>query len=63
MNVRDTTFLPDVQSSNDVRNVATPVLAHRLILVPELEGDPRARGGIVEEALAKVGYRRAVRPV
>src|SRR5688500_16962544 len=48
---------------DDVRTVAPQVLAHRLILVPELEGDPRARTALVEEALAKVGYRRAMRPV
>ncbi|MCC6213889.1 MAG: AAA family ATPase [Polyangiaceae bacterium] len=47
---------------DDVRGVAVSVLAHRLVLVPELEGDPKARGGIVDEALAKVGYRRAARP-
>ncbi|MBK7586432.1 MAG: AAA family ATPase [Myxococcales bacterium] len=48
---------------DDVRQVAVSVLSHRLILVPELEGDSRARATIVEEALAKVGHRRAVRPV
>ena len=48
---------------DDVRAVAVSVLAHRLILVPELEGDTRARASIIEEALAKVGHRRAVRPV
>jgi MoxR-like ATPase len=48
---------------DDVRDVASAVLAHRLILVPELEGDAKARTGVVDEALAKVGYRRAVRPV
>jgi len=48
---------------DDVRVVASPVLAHRLILTPELEGDSRARGSLVEEALTKVSYRRAVRPV
>jgi MoxR-like ATPase len=48
---------------DDVRSVATPVLAHRLILVPELEGDARARSAVVDEALHKVGYRRGVRPV
>jgi MoxR-like ATPase len=42
---------------DDMRQVATPVLAHRLILVPELEGDSRARSAIVEEAVAKVSYR------
>ena len=48
---------------DDLRVVASPVLAHRLILTPELEGDSRARSALVEEALAKVSYRRAVRPV
>jgi MoxR-like ATPase len=48
---------------DDVRRIATPVLAHRLVLAPESEGDRRAPVGIVEEALHKVGYRRAVRPV
>jgi MoxR-like ATPase len=48
---------------DDVRHIAPPVLAHRLILVPELEGDSRARSALVEEAIHKVGYRRAVRPV
>ena len=48
---------------DDVRRVAGPVLGHRLILVPELEGDRRAPLGLIEEALNKVGYRRAVRPV
>jgi MoxR-like ATPase len=48
---------------DDIRAVAAPVLAHRLVLIPELEGEAGARSAIVEEALAKVGYRRAVRPV
>jgi len=48
---------------DDVRQMAPKVLAHRLILVPELEGDNNARIGVVDEALRKVGYRRAVRPV
>jgi MoxR-like ATPase len=48
---------------DDVRFVAAPVLAHRLIMIPELEGDARARQVLVDEALAKVSYRRAVRPV
>jgi MoxR-like ATPase len=48
---------------DDVRTVAEAVVAHRLVLVPELEGDLGARTSIVDEALAKVGYRRAVRPV
>ena len=46
---------------DDLRFLAGPVLAHRLILVPELEGDPKARNAIVDEAAAKVSYRRAPR--
>jgi MoxR-like ATPase len=46
---------------DDLRFLAGPVLAHRLILVPELEGDPKARAAIVEEAAAKVSYRRPAR--
>jgi MoxR-like ATPase len=46
---------------DDLRFLAIPLLAHRLILVPELEGDPKARSSIVEEATAKVSYRRAPR--
>jgi MoxR-like ATPase len=47
---------------DDVRGVAPSVLAHRLVLAPESEGDPRARDSVVDEALARVPYRRAVRP-
>lgn len=50
-------------SPDDVRDAAESVLAHRLVMVPELEGDHRARAAVVQEALGKVGYRRAVRPV
>jgi MoxR-like ATPase len=46
----------------DVRAVATSVLAHRLVLSAELEGDSRAREQIIEESLSKVGYRRGARP-
>jgi len=46
----------------DVRAVASAVLAHRLVLTAELEGDARAREQIVEEGLSKVGYRRGARP-
>jgi MoxR-like ATPase len=46
---------------DDLRFLAGPVLAHRLILVPELESEPKARHAIVEEAAAKVGYRRPAR--
>jgi MoxR-like ATPase len=47
---------------DDVRAVAPAVLEHRLILVPELEGDADARSRIVADAIAKVPYRKAVRP-
>ena len=43
---------------DDVREVAAPALAHRLVLVPELEGDPKARTGVIEEGLNRVPYRR-----
>jgi MoxR-like ATPase len=46
---------------DDMRMVAPHVLAHRLILVPELEGDARARTSLVDEAISKVSYRRAAR--
>jgi len=46
---------------DDLRFLAGPVLAHRLILVPELEGDPKARQAVIDEACAKVSYRRAPR--
>jgi MoxR-like ATPase len=48
---------------DDLRAVAPSVLAHRLILTADAEGDPKARERIVDEALAKVGYRRGVRAV
>jgi MoxR-like ATPase len=48
---------------DDVRGVASAVLSHRLVLVPEAEGDHRARDAIVDEAVQRVAYRRAVRPV
>ncbi|MBS2012118.1 MAG: MoxR family ATPase [Deltaproteobacteria bacterium] len=47
----------------DIRAVATAVLAHRLVLVADVEGDARVREQIVEEALTKVGYRRGFRAV
>jgi MoxR-like ATPase len=46
---------------DDLRFLAGPVLSHRLILVPELESDPKARNAIVDEACAKVSYRRPPR--
>jgi MoxR-like ATPase len=47
---------------DDVRMSAEAVLAHRLILNPELEGDDSAQSALVEEALSRVGYRKVVRP-
>ena len=47
----------------DVRAVAQAVLAHRLILVADVEADARAREQIIDETLAKVGYRRGFRAV
>jgi MoxR-like ATPase len=50
-------------SPDDVRAMAANVLAHRLVLVADAEQDAKARSAVVEEALAKVGYRRGVRAV
>lgn len=47
---------------DDIRAVAPSVLEHRLILVPELEADTEARARLVADAIAKVPYRKAVRP-
>jgi MoxR-like ATPase len=47
----------------DIRAVAASVLAHRLVLVQEIEADTRTREQIIEEALQKVGYRRGFRAV
>jgi MoxR-like ATPase len=47
----------------DVRAVASSVLAHRLVLVADVEAESRAREAIVEEAVQKVGYRRGFRAV
>ena len=47
---------------DDIRTVAPSVIEHRLILMPEAESDPSARAQIVNEAIVKVPYRKAVRP-
>ncbi|MBL8742086.1 MAG: AAA family ATPase [Myxococcales bacterium] len=47
---------------DDVRGVAHSVLSHRIVLTPEMEGDPKARDGLIDEALQRIGYRRAARP-
>jgi MoxR-like ATPase len=46
---------------DDLQALAQPVFSHRMIMVPEVEGDPKARDAVVTEALSKIGYRRAVR--
>jgi MoxR-like ATPase len=46
---------------DDLRALAHAVLAHRLVLTADVEQDAKARTAIVDEALAKVGYRRQVR--
>lgn len=48
---------------DDIQALLPSVFGHRLILVPESEGDQRARDAVVADTLAKVGYRRAVRAV
>ncbi len=48
---------------DDVRSVSRAVLAHRLILVPELENDSGARMAVVEDALARVSYQKSTRAV
>ncbi|WP_437555128.1 MoxR family ATPase [Sorangium sp. So ce367] len=47
---------------DDVRGMAQATLAHRLVLVPEADVDPKARDTIIDEAVQRVGYRRAARP-
>jgi len=46
---------------DDIRATAPHVLGHRLVLTADAEPDPRARDHVVEEALAKVAYRRNAR--
>ena len=47
---------------DDLRGVAASVLSHRLVLVPEAEGDVKARDAVIDDAIQRVPYRRAVRP-
>jgi MoxR-like ATPase len=47
--------LPD-----DVKRLAVPVLAHRIVLTPEAQLEGASGASIVEEALHKVGYRRGI---
>jgi MoxR-like ATPase len=48
---------------DDMRAVAPAVIAHRIVLTADTEPDAKAREQVVEEALAKVSYRRGVRAV
>ena len=48
---------------DDMQALAGPVFAHRILLTPESEGDQKAREAVVSDALARIGYRRAVRAV
>ena len=47
---------------DDIRSVAQAVLSHRLILVPDLEGDETARRRVIEDALDRVPYSPVVAP-
>lgn len=49
----------DFVTPDDVRSVALSVLAHRLILVPDLDGDEMTRRRVVEDALDRVPYSPA----
>ncbi|HEV8245304.1 MAG TPA: MoxR family ATPase [Polyangiaceae bacterium] len=46
---------------DDVHTIAPFVLAHRLIMVPDVEADARARQAVIDEALTRVSYRRPAR--
>ena len=48
---------------DDIRTVASYVLAHRLVVSSELEEENGLRAGVVGAALRDVRYRRSVRPV
>jgi len=48
---------------DDIRMLASPVLAHRLVLFDEATEDVRAREVVVATAVERVSYRKAVRPV
>ncbi len=49
-------------SPDDIKGLARPVLAHRLVLFDEAEGDGDAREAVVDTAVERVSYRKAVRP-
>jgi MoxR-like ATPase len=45
---------------DDIKAVAPAVLAHRMVLAPELEGNSAARRAIIDEALTRVSHRHPV---
>jgi MoxR-like ATPase len=45
--------LPD-----DVKRLAKPVLAHRIILTPEAQMEGALGEAVIQEALDKVGHRK-----
>jgi MoxR-like ATPase len=47
---------------DDIRGVASSVLSHRLVLGPAAGGDAKARDAVIDDAVQRVPYRRAVRP-
>lgn len=50
----------DFVTPDDVRAVAETVLAHRLILTSDLEGDEASRKRVLEDALDRVPYSAAI---
>lgn len=45
---------------DDIRAAAKAVLAHRLLLPPEFEGDVAARQAVIHEALQRVSFQRSI---
>ena len=52
----------DFATPDDVRRFAVPTLAHRLVLSEEVEGDSGARVAVIQDALKRISYRKAIRP-
>ncbi|MEZ4442521.1 MAG: MoxR family ATPase [Polyangiaceae bacterium] len=48
---------------DDIRAFAVPVLAHRLVLSDEVDGSIAMRAEVINSALNRVSYRKAIRPV
>jgi MoxR-like ATPase len=46
---------------DDLQFVAIPVLSHRLVMVPDLEGDEASRKAVIDEALDITPYSRAAK--